>query len=226
MKNNTTRFSILAIAAALAAFPATLAAEDNPSDHSAAGGRIAYQYVGRASLNFVTGTGVIYGYFTHLNGVPAGVSLFRGTPGETNALLTFRANITFQPLPGNGDIGGGLFAVTPILVTPGDFQVYSTAIPNHVWNDPSSFSNGQVIATFAREPEQFSVLGAIAINAASATLRSSARFSLDGQTNLNLRDIVPNGVTDITTGPTVALPGSTPTAPIFAFAGYALTIGN
>lgn len=38
--------------------------------------------------------------------------------------------------------------------------------------------------------------------------------------------MVRQGITNISTANAAALPGSTPVAPIFAFAGYALAIGN
>jgi hypothetical protein len=224
MKLAIARRSFTVLAAALIAFPAALPAEDDNPHHNSAGS-IAYHYVGRVSLNFLNGTGVVYGYLTDLAGVTTAASLFHGTPGETTALLTFRANVTFQPLPGNGPIGNGQFAVSPVLVTPGDFQIYYTANPAHDWSDPNTFSNGQTIATLARALEQFSVLATYALNAGSATLQSSAPFPLNGR-NMNLRDIFPNGVTDITTGPAIPLAGSTPTAPILAFTGYALVIGD
>jgi hypothetical protein len=219
------RRGLAALAAVLIAFPAALPAADDDSQHSPAAGRIAYHYVGRVSLNFLNGTGIVYGYLTDLAGVTTAASLFHGTPGETTALLTFRANINFQPLPGNGPIGNGQFAVTPTLVTPGDFQIYFTPSPAHDWTDPSTFSSGQVVATLARGLEQFSVLATFSSNAGSAALQSSAPFPLNGH-NMNLRDLFPNGVTNITTGPAIPLLGSTPTAPIFAFAGYALAIGD
>ena len=217
------RRRVLAIAASLLAIPGLAASDDG--GRGPAAGRIAFQYTGRVSLNFLTGSGVVYGHLTLLDGLPAGTSLFQGAPSEATALLTFRANIQFQPLPPNGDLGGGNFAVMPILVTPGDFSVYYTSNPKHDWSNPDTFSSGQPVATFARQVEQFSVLGAISINSASAELRSSAPFPMGGR-YFNLRSLVPNGVTNITTGPNAPLPGSTQTSPIFAFAGYALAIGN
>ena len=223
MKSLSQNRLFIAAVAALTAFPVALRAEDGQSRAGAAG--IAYHYVGRVSLNFLTGTGTVYGYLTDLAGISSAAPLFQGTPSEATAFLTFRADISFQPLPGNGALGGGQFAVTPILVTPGNFRIYFTPAPAHDWNNPDTFSNGQVAATLARAPELFSVLGAMSINAGSAALQSSSTFPLNGHP-MNLRDVFPNGVTDITTGPTIALPGSTATSPIFAFAGYALTIGD
>jgi hypothetical protein len=82
-----------------------------------------------------------------------------------------------------------------------------------------------MIATLTRGLEQFSVLGAIAQNAGSAALQSSSPFSLKGQ-NTDLSMLIPNGSTDITTGPAIPQRGSTATAPVFAFSGYALVIGH
>ena len=150
--------SLSAIALSICLASAGPCRADNPHGQA---GRVAYQYVGRVSLNFINGTGVVYGYLTHLDGLPPTASLFKGAPSEATAFFTFRANIKFQPLPGNGDLGGGLFAVNPSMVTPGDFNVYFTADPNHNWSSPDTFSNGRLIAGFARAGELFSILGPI-----------------------------------------------------------------
>ncbi len=208
--------------ALLIALPA--AAQPGNRGMRLAGGRIAYQYTGRIALDFTKGTGVVTGYFTQFAGLPT-EALFNGTPSESTAFLTFRADINFLPLPGNGALGPNNFAVLPTLVAPGPFKVYFTANPSHSWNDAASFATGNLIGTFAREGEQFSLIGPIGLNTASAALESSAPFTLGGAER-SLRRIVPRGVTNITTGNNVPLSGSTPTAPIFAFADYALTIGD
>lgn len=193
--------------------------------HNGGSARIAYHYVGRVSLNFLTNTGTVYGYLTDLYGINTATSLFRGTPSENTALLTFRADITFQPLPGNGALGNGQFAVSPVLVNPGHYQIYFTQSPAHDWNDPNTFSNGQVIATLVRGLELFSVLGTIVQNAGTAARESSSPFSLNGQ-SIDLSALIPYGSTNITTGPLLPLPGSTATVPVFAFSGYALAIAR
>jgi len=53
---------------------------------------IAFHYVGRVRLNFLDSSGIVYGYLTALSGVPSPSALFKGTPGEATAYLTFRAN--------------------------------------------------------------------------------------------------------------------------------------
>jgi hypothetical protein len=115
--------------------------------------------------------------------------------------------------------------VSPVLVNPGSYQIYFTQSPMHDWSDPNTFSSGQIVATLARGPELFSVLGAILQNAGTAALESSAPFSISGQ-SIDLSALIPDGSTNITTGPVLSLLGSTATAPVFAFSGYALTIAH
>lgn len=188
------------------------------------GGRIAYQYVGRVTIDFTKGTGTVFGYVTQFVGLGS-ASLFNGTPGESTALLTFQAEIAIQPLPGNGELGANSFAVLPISVLPGQFRFYYNSNPNRRWSDPSSFASGTLVATFLREGEQFALIGPVGSNTASATFESSTPFKIDG-VEVNFRRLLRNGVTNITSGNNTPVPGSTPAVPIFAFAGYALAIGD
>lgn len=183
---------------------------------------IAFHYVARVKLNFLDSSGIVYGYLTAVSGVPSSSLLFMGTPSESTACLTFRANIKFVPLPGNGPLGPGQFAVSPFLIEPGAWSIYFTANPAHNWDDPDTFSNGQVVATLARPVEQFSVYPTFSINAGSASLQSSLPFTLGGA-RLNIREIAPKGIVDVTSGSPIPLAGSTPASPIFAASGYSLT---
>jgi len=187
-------------------------------------GRIAFQYAGRVTIDFSTGNGTVYGYVTQFAGVPA-ASLFNGSPSETTAILTFQADISIQPVAGNGPLGPNSFAVLPSLVTPGTFRLYYNQSPNRQWTDPKTFATGTLVGTFSREGEQFTLIGSIATNTTSAALESSSPFTLGGVT-VHLRQLLRNGVTNITTANVTPLPGSTPVVAIFAFAGYALAIGN
>lgn len=204
---------------------AAIAGDDGAGDRVRfQGGQVVYQYTGRVSLDFIKGTGVVYGYLTQFAGLPA-ASLFTGTPSEATARLTFRADITFRPLPGNGDLGPNSVSVLPILVEPGDFKLFLATGGTHAWADPATFSNGTQIANFARASEQFAIIGPVGVNTASAALKNSTTFTIDGD-SFNFRRLAPKGVTNVTTGNNAPLPGSTPVTPTFAFAGYALAIGN
>jgi hypothetical protein len=149
-----------------------------------------------------------------MEGVPATAALFNGNPSESTALFTIRADVTFAPLPANGDIA-------PVLIHPGPINMYFTPNPAHNWDDPATFSNGQSIAIFARETEQLAIIGPIGTNTASAKLTSSARFSFGGA-NFDIGQLIPRGVTNVTTGSITLLSGSVFPTPIFGFAGYGL----
>ena len=213
------------MAAALAATlqPAALLADGADAQKDAGG--IPYHYVGRVKLNFLDSTGVVYGYITALSGVKTFAPLFNGAPSEATAYLTFRADIKFQPLPGNGPLGPGQFAANPIMVEAGTWSIYVTHNPAHQWDDPDTFSNGQTVAVLDRALEQFSVYPTFSINAGAAVVESSTPFTLGGRT-INLRDLMPRGVVNITSGSPIPLAGSTQVSPIFGFAGYSLAAGR
>src|SRR3954447_10953427 len=191
-------------AVALAQYPARAHDEDG----KVAAGQVAYHYVGRVSLNFQTGRGVVFGYLTTLHGLPGGAALFNGIPSESTAYFTFRADVSFQPLMPNGDLGGGAAAIVPVLIAPGEFKMYFSANPSRTWSDPQGFSNGRLIANLSRELEQLALIGPISTNTATALLESSPRFVFNGR-EVDLGRIIANGVTNVTTGNNAPLPGST-----------------
>jgi hypothetical protein len=210
-----TRITTIAALAICALLP--LRAEDHSDDHgSLAAGSIAYQYVGRVN----PGTGTVYGYFTQITGLTFPTSLFKGAPSESTAMFTFRADVKSTQLPGNGDLGGGQFVVIPFVVAPGDFNVYFDPNPNRKWEDANTFSTGQVIATFSRTIDQQTIIGPISTNTASATLKSSSSVTL-AMRPFDLGQLVPQGVTNITTISNMPLTGGT-----FAFGGFGIAAGK
>ena len=177
-------------------------------------GSILWHFVGRISVNVVNGTADIYGYFTTIAGIPG--SLFDGPPSETTALFTFRAQGSTQPLPTNGNVG-----IT--LIDPGDISVYFSPAPNHNWSDPDSFSNGQLVATFARAKAAQVQVGPVIEEAHTATLVSSRDFNVN-QVTLGFADLAPHGVTDKALGSSQPLPSSVFPLLRFPFAGYGIAV--
>jgi hypothetical protein len=109
--------------------------------------QVVWQHVGRVYLNPHTGKAVWAGYVVHLTGITS--SLFNGSPSESTAYFTFSTDIlTLTPMPNNGDMALN-------LVSAGTFSIYYNASPNGDWRDPTSFSNGKLIATFMREESLF-----------------------------------------------------------------------
>lgn len=145
-----------------------------------------WQHTGRIYINPDTGNAIYAGYVVHLNGVSD--SLFKGSPGEGTAYFTFSTDvISLTPMPSNGDL-----ALT--LVSAGSLNVYYNPSPTGDWGDPTSFSRGQLIATFKRNQSLFPLFTTVGVHALSETLEWSRPFSFNGQT-YDLNRMVPNGVT-------------------------------
>ena len=120
----------------LGCFAASEAQEEVPT------ARTVWQYVGRIYVNLSTGKAVYAGYVVHLNGISA--SLFNGAPSEATAFFTFSTDVlSLTSMPSNGDLA--LY-----LVSPGTFNVYYNPSPDGDWSNPSTFSSGQLFATFTR----------------------------------------------------------------------------
>ena len=82
-----------------------------------------------------------YGYFLHLPFLD--VPLFDGERGETHAHFTFAAQPFKATYLQNGTLTLGLDPV-------GEFSLYLQRKPASTFDDPSSFAEGECIATFRR----------------------------------------------------------------------------
>ena len=177
-----------------------------------ASGEIAWYSVSRAVLNPVTGAAFVYGYYVALNGVNG--PMFTGAPGESTAIFTFRTSLTqLVPLPLNGDIA-------PIYVTPGVFNIYYNTAPKGDWSNPDTFSSGQVVATYNRNPFLLSQVGPARYEAFNASMTASNEFNYGGQ-KINLKNYI-SGVTSINVFSTTPLPGTVELPVGQALSGYAL----
>jgi hypothetical protein len=209
---HTIAFCVLAISTTLGMSLPTRADDRHPLP----AGSIAFHYVGRITVNVVTGTSVVYGYLTHVEGVPG--PYFNGPPSEVSALFTFKADaIPPGPqLPSNGD-------VVPNELPPGNFAIYYTATPSHDWGNPDSFASGQRIATFRRSIAMSWMFGPGAAETHSAALVASADFTINDQT-FNFEDLVGHGVTDTAIGTNTPTPGSAFPIFSFPFAGWSVVV--
>jgi hypothetical protein len=164
------------------------------------------------------------GYFLHLSGVSG--SLFSGAKGEGTARLTF-ASEPFAAKPvTNGDISIGLDDV-------GNFSLYLNP-GGATFDNPGSFSQGQRIAVFRRTSV---VMGetlsspqpgglAIGMNVFSAQLVESTPFELpDGSGPVDLRELLPNGITQWGLASENPLPTFGTYQRIVAFTGSAIAVG-
>jgi hypothetical protein len=130
---------------------AVLLASQLKAQESVPVARVFMYLIGRGYLNPVTGHGEVVGYITHIDGIPG--PLFSGPPSESAAFFTFRSDVfSIQPLPPNGD-------VVLSEVSAGTVSIYLNRNPNGDWNNPDTFSTGQLIATFRRGESVFVQIG-------------------------------------------------------------------
>ena len=188
-----------------------------PSQAQVPAAQVVWQHVGRVYLDPNTGKAVYAGYLVHVNGLPS--SLFNGAPSEATAYFTFSTDVlSLTPLPNNGDVG-------LTLVSAGTFNVYYSAVPSGDWNNPSSFSSGQLIATFTREESLFPQMGAFSFHSLSEVLTSSSKFTFNGQ-KYNFKDIAPNGITFAQFLSSTPLSGVAGYPIAFAAAGTTMAVGE
>jgi hypothetical protein len=150
------------------------------------------------------------GYFLHLQGV--GGALFDGKPrSEATALFTFAAAPFQASMVDNDNLSVGIDA-------RGSFSIYRRDAGGATFDDPSTFSAGQCIATF----ERVSIVAtaettSLFSNVFTAQLVSANDFDFAGG-RYNFRDIVGDGITQWG----VAAPGTSAAVP---FVGSAIRIG-
>lgn len=163
------------------------------------------------------------GYFLHLEGIQG--SLFSGATGEGTARLTFRSQPFASASITNGDLAIG-------LDRKGEFSVYLNPQGGASFDDPDSFSRGECVATFRRtsvvmgETLSAMTLGgfAISMNVFSAELVGSIPFEIEGE-RYDLRDLLPDGITQWGTLSGNALAAFPPYIRIAAFTGSAVAAG-
>ena len=180
-------------------------------------GRIFGHYVGRAFTDN-SGNFVVYGYYAYLDGIPG--PFFNGSPGEGTAFFTFRSSpLVFPAVLVNGSI---LWAPQEAGAT---LSIYFNASPHGDWNNPDSFSSGQLIATFVRSQGFFICNGNITLgntcsDVVSDKLLFSADFTFKGQKS-NLGTLIPAGVSTFTPMLDQSFPG-------FAavYVGYHVAMGK
>jgi hypothetical protein len=136
-------------------------------------GRVAYHFVARLLQSPNNGPFFVIGYVNFLDGVSA--PLFGGAPaGETTALMTFRSDL-FSAAPlfnGNVVVLNWPSAPAPVV------KFYLNNSPNQDWNQPDSFSSGQLIGSFSARAGQIVITGSTAVVTYSYDWMSTQNFSL------------------------------------------------
>jgi hypothetical protein len=179
--------------------------------------KVAWQLVGKTLLNPATGAGQVLGYFTFIDGVPD--PMFAGDPGESTAHFTLRSQPFDVRLFQHGDILIGLLGAET-------FTLHLDETPDQDFNDPASFSDGLELANFNRLAAQINFVGPVFTDTFSVELLSSRSFSWQDR-QVNLRHLVPDGVTLTITGSSAFQPTTVPEYPAsVSFGAAAVAIGK
>jgi hypothetical protein len=123
-----------------------------------------------------------------LDGVSA--PLFDGAPGEKTAVMTFRSDVFSAAPLFNGNVVVLNWPPTPAPVV----KFYLNNSPKQDWNQPDSFSSGQLIGSFSGRVGQIAITGTTAVVTYSYDWVSTQNFSLGGRM-YNLGRLSPGGGT-------------------------------
>jgi hypothetical protein len=179
-------------------------------------GTVAYNYVGRIYIDPVSGTGEVAGYFTSVAGIQ---NAFQGTPSEATAYFTYRSDpLSFTALPADVDT-----AIT--LLNAGKWHIYYNPNPAGNWNNPSSFSQGQLVADLNHNALQIVSAGPAHSAVFSGELIGSYDFLFGGKV-LNLANSFPNGITNFSFATNTVAPGPAAYPVTFADAGWGVAKGH
>jgi len=179
------------------------------------GAGITFQFVGRNFVTDVTGPGAgeafTVGYYTYIAGIPQPLFSDPIAVGEATAYFTFRSEPYSFSTFANDDI-------LVRTVTPGFLiKLYYNQTPDQTFDDPDTFSDGQLIATFRVITSQATRVENEANQQASLRLISTQPFSFQGR-HYTIRKIVHDGVSLISAGSAVVNDEYSS----FAYAGSAL----
>lgn len=177
-------------------------------------GRVAYHFVSRL-LQSPSGTFFVIGYVDFLDGVST--PLFGGV-GRADRLgdVSERYNISAAPLfNGNVVVLNWPSAPAPVV------KFYLNNSPNGDWNQPDSFSSGQLIGSFSARVGQVAITGSTAVVTFSNDWVWTRDFLLGGKLYNPGRGTISNYVSAVPVSTTV--PGF-PTA--LTSAGTSFVIGQ
>jgi hypothetical protein len=179
-------------------------------------GTIVYNYVGRIYIDPATGAGQVAGYFTSIAGID---KAFLGAPSEATAFFTYRSEpLHFQTVPNDVDT-----SIT--LLDAGKWHIYYNPNPAGNWNDPGSFSQGQVVADLTHNALQIVSSGPAHAAVFSGELLASHDFVFGGKT-LNFASFFPNGVTNFSFATNTVVAGPSEFPVTFADAGWGVAKGH
>lgn len=160
-------------------------------------GPVAMHQIGRA-LFAADGTAEVIGYLAFIKGISG--PLFAGPPSEATAFFTYRSNRFSPQAISNGDI-------SVFLITGESISVYFNRSPHGDWNNPDSFSSGQLVATLTRREPLLVINAGTMFNAfSSSELATSHEFVFNDQA-VDFKALFPSGLAWLETATSTFLAG-------------------
>jgi len=132
-------------------------------------------FIVRLLVNPKTGISEVIGYLTYKEGI--GTALFAGAPSEKTAHFTLR-------IPDLRSVSMNNTGKVSVQVRPPGalLQIYLKEHPDQDWDNPESFSNGKLIATYYEGVAQLINMGPVAESTATFDLIFNEDFAFKGKT--------------------------------------------
>lgn len=212
---------LCSLLAATVAFGHTQATADDDVVKRIPAAAVAFHFLGRFTVFPPPDGPTLLGYIAFLENVEG--PFFAGQPGVETAhfTITFSGGPPPVPLSPGSNLAVNLFPPGPT------FNVYFDETPDQDWSDPTSFSDGKLVATFLESALLSSRVeeadgSGVAYNLFSSELIYSDKFRFHGS-KVDFRKLLPNGVTVnnfATRTPVSFVPFTT------AFSGSGVAIGS
>jgi hypothetical protein len=187
-------------------------------------GRTVFTFVDRLLLDPPEATA--YGYFVNIEGLPG--PLFSGTPSENTAYFTWSFDTSgFLQLlnvnPNNAaDPGNSNVAALPAGHC---WSIYFNTHPNQAWDNPASFTAGELIARFKSTLGTSAAAGPVFLVTQTYVLDWSRDFVYKGEVR-NLASSIPYGFTIFSFNSEIPLFGATNPPLTFTGAGSAVAVSK
>lgn len=180
-------------------------------------GGIVYNYAGRVYISS-DGTGQVAGYFASIAGIESPFT-DNGAPSEATAFFTYRSDpLPFTALAADGDTG-----IT--ILGAGKWHIYFNPTPAGSWSDPSSFSQGQLIADLNHNALELVSIGTAAHQGVfSGELLASYDFTYNGK-EFNFAKFFPDGITNFSSATNTPV-STSGFALVFPDAGWGVAKGH
>jgi|GEM_PF-1017448 len=138
-------------------------------------GRVDMHFIVRLMVNPNNGKSEVIGFLTYKEGI--NTPFFDGPPSEKTAHFTLRIpDLSAVQISNTGNVNIQLRPPGSLL------KIYLNDRPNQDWDNPDSFSQGRLVATYYEDVAQLINMGPVAESTATFHLTFSEDFNFRGKT--------------------------------------------